>query len=455
MKTKKIVADSIPLALKMVRQQLGDNAIIVNTRSIKTGGFFGFFTKQKFEVTAYAAEKEEPRDHRTIALGLIEKAGESLVEKNNPDSQKFEPIELDSRKIHIEKKSEQVTMDSQSVDKAEVEDKNNSVFHKKPQMLYQYYAQTAEKGVSEVETKTPQSVETETELINEIKDLRKMMMVFMTSEKQGNTSSTRLSKWINRLKKKGVDDEVLEYIVIYTINSMLNRYGSLVDASDEVIEKEMISIIQGIIEKRIPKTTNPNEDVRMIKIIGPTGVGKTTSIAKLATEQILKQKRRVALVTTDVYRIGAVEQLKTYAGILNVPIEVARSSDELNQALTNLAHYDLIYMDTTGRNYKDEKNRESVAEFLHHPIKSDNYLALSLTTKYEDLRLLLDEFLESPVNKLILTKFDETTNYGSILNIAYKYPYHIAYITNGQSVPEDITVIDAPMLASSLVGDDL
>lgn len=160
------------------------------------------------------------------------------------------------------------------------------------------------------------------------------------------------------------------------------------------------------------------------------------------------------MITTDVYRIAAVEQLKTYAGILNVPIEVVKSVDELGQAIEKLEHYDLIYMDTTGRNYKEVKYRESISEFINHPQKSDNYLVLSLTTKFEDMEILLVEFLDSPIKKLILTKFDETTTYGSILNIAYKYPYQLAYITNGQSVPEDITVIDPSLIARYLIGEE-
>jgi flagellar biosynthesis protein FlhF len=137
-----------------------------------------------------------------------------------------------------------------------------------------------------------------------------------------------------------------------------------------------------------------------------------------------------------------------------VPLEVVRTKDELEKALTKLAHYDLIYMDTTGRNYKEVKYRESISEFINHPLESDNYLVLSLTTKFEDMQILLNEFLKSPVQKLILTKFDETTSYGSILNIAYKYPFQLAYITNGQSVPEDITSIDATLLVRYLLGKE-
>jgi flagellar biosynthesis protein FlhF len=417
MKTKKVVADSMPLALKMVRQQLGEDAIIVNTRSIKTGGVFGFFSKQKFEVTAYSVEKEVTRPEPQFAQELKEKIEKNFLNKNNQVS---DPEDMEN---------------------------NPSIFHKKPQKLYNYYSKQT------VETEKPassssQSLNSDNPLLEEMQHMRKMMMSFMINDKDKGALPTSLVKWVNRLKKQGVDEETVEYIVNY----MLKKYESMVDLDEDVIEKEMISIVEEIIEKRIPESNTVQESTRMINVIGPTGVGKTTSIAKLATEQVLKQKRRVAMITTDVYRIGAVEQLKTYAGILNVPIEVVRSADELENALKKLEHYDLIYMDTTGRNYKEVKYRESINEFLNHPLESDNYLVLSLTTKFEDLQILLDEFLNSPIQKLILTKFDETNSYGSILNIAYKYPYQLAYITNGQSVPEDITVIDAKLLARYLLG---
>ncbi|WHY79750.1 flagellar biosynthesis protein FlhF [Neobacillus sp. WH10] len=411
MKTKKIVADSMPLALKMVRQQLGDNAIIVNTRAIKTGGLFGFFTKQKYEVTAYSIEKDGASTEPKFSLELKAKSGNQKLKS---------------------------------------EEKNNSVFHKKPQDLYHYYSQPAAVTDKPVSPLPSESLAKENPLLDELASMRKMMMTFMMNDSQGNTMPNRLFKYISRLKKQGVDEEIVEYIV----SSMLKNYESISDLTDEVIEKEITYIVKEIIEKRVPNSNMVKESTRMINVIGPTGVGKTTTIAKLATEQVLKQKRRVAMITTDVYRIAAVEQLKTYAGILNVPLEVVRTKDELDKALTKLAHYDLIYMDTTGRNYKEVQYRESINEFLNHPHESDNYLVLSLTTKFEDMQILLNEFVKSPVQKLILTKFDETTSYGSILNIAYKYPFQLAYITNGQSVPEDITTIDAPLLLRYLLGKE-
>ncbi|MDQ0199542.1 flagellar biosynthesis protein FlhF [Neobacillus ginsengisoli] len=421
MKTKKIIGDTMPHALKMVRQQLGENAIIVNTRAIKTGGVFGLFTKQKYEVTAYSIENGGSQKGTTFGL---------------------EQKENDRNNFHELKNNTRITKEIEN---------NPSVFHKKHQNLYNYYSKSSgvtEKTVSS--TSVTKEKENENVLLDELQHMRKIMMTFMMESKQENALPSGLASSVNRMKKQGVDDEVIEHI----IGEVIKKYESLTNLQDDVIKKEIYSIIQGIIEKRIPVSNTVHELTRMINVIGPTGVGKTTSIAKLATEQVLKQKRKVAMITTDVYRIAAVEQLKTYAGILNVPIEVVRSADELEKALNKLVNYDLIYMDTTGRNYKEAKNRESINEFLNHPLKSDNYLVLSLTTKFEDMQIMLNEFLDSPIKKLILTKIDETTSYGSILNIAYKYPYQIAYITNGQSVPEDITLIDAALLARYLVGEE-
>jgi flagellar biosynthesis protein FlhF len=444
LKTKKIIAESMPLALKMVRQQLGDNAIIVNTRTIKTGGLFGLFTKQKYEVTAYSVDKEQVNpEPPPFAKELKEKIELNYLEKQG---QLTKPME---------------------------EEPNQSGFHKKPQQLYQYYSQTSvEKEKVAMEptkpameplnpineraksakwgTESVNSAGNEESLLNEIKHMRKMMMNFMMSEQQENHLPPGLTKWVNRLKQQGVNAEIIEHMV----NSILKKHESLQDLDENLIKQEVFSIVTNIFEMRITKSNTVGEQTRMINVIGPTGVGKTTSIAKLATEQVLKQKRRVAMITTDVYRIAAVEQLKTYAAILNVPIEVVRSANELEAALKKLEHYDLIYMDTTGRNYKEIKNRESIHEFIHNPNNSENYLVLSLTTKYEDLQILLNEFLDSPIQKLILTKFDETSTYGSILNIAYYYPYQLSYITNGQSVPEDIIPIDADFLAGCLLGED-
>ncbi|MGG1399051.1 flagellar biosynthesis protein FlhF [Bacillus salipaludis] len=416
MKTKKIVAETMHLALKMVRQQLGEDAIIVNTKVIKTGGFLGIFAKQKYEVTAYSVENDGDPSEPEFQVKLKEW-----------------PLKNDNFKSNM-------------VIKTANSENESNVFHKQPQKLYEFYNKETEPKEKSISS----SEKNENILLEEMQQMRKMMMNFLLNDKQSNSLPAGLVNGINELKKQGVNDEVLEYIS----GKILTKYESNNALDEALIANEIISIMVEIFEKRIPKTITVRDQTRMISLIGPTGVGKTTTIAKLATEQVLKQKRKVAMITTDVYRIAAVEQLKTYAVILGVPVEVVRSKDELEKALKKLESYDLIYMDTTGRNYKDPEYCSSINEFIDLSIESDHYLVLSLTTKYEDLQLLLNEFLDSPVKRLILTKFDETTSYGTILNIAYKFPYHLTYITNGQSVPEDISAIDASQIARKLLGRD-
>lgn len=423
MKTKKIIAESMPLALKMVRQELGDNAIIVNTRAVKTGGVFGLFAKQKYEVTAYSMDREAP---------AASQANKDVYHSQLHPSPRMAPepaLNAEEPRILPKKAEMQYKAFSHSVPEKE--------------------SAPVQAAQAREEFSAPLK-ENEDKLLEELQDMRKMMMAMLMDRKNESTLPPGLSELITRLKKQGVEEEVIEHLV-----SRLLKKLEAAPTSDPAVVKQMVaSIILDIIEKRIPQSNAIGLETRMINVVGPTGVGKTTSIAKLATEQVLRQKRRVAMITTDVYRIGAVEQLKTYAGILNVPIEVVRSADELGAALEKLNHYDLIYMDTTGRNYKELVNRQAINQFLNHPSESENYLVLSLTTKYEDMDVILAEFMDSPVNKLILTKADETTSYGSILNIAFKYSYQLAYIANGQSVPEDITAINAEMVACYLLGEE-
>lgn len=460
MKTEKIVAESIPLALKMVRQQLGENAIIVNTRAIKTGGVFGFFAKQKYEVTAYSVDTQ-PALPQAKAQERIQKQPESLSQPLAADTaQSQQAAQTQKRPPKLYGYHAQ----NQAAPKVE---ESFSAFANPAVIFEKQESQTApaewketiapmEELQREEPVKPAMSIKQQIEqdssnqLFDELQAMKKMMMSFMMNEKQSSSLPAGLTKWVNRLKKQGVEEEVIDQI----LEAILNKQESLSDTSDDVLKDELIAIIENMIRAKIPASYQIDQKVRMINVVGPTGVGKTTTIAKLATEQVLRQKRRVAMITTDVYRIGAVEQLKTYAGILNVPIEVVRSASELNAALNKLEHYDLVYMDTTGRNYKEAQYRDAINEYLHHSVPSDDYLVLSMTTKYEDMQVLLEEFQNSPIQKVILTKLDETNSYGAILNIANRYPYQIAYITNGQSVPEDIMPLDAGTVARNLLGEE-
>ncbi|WP_242835985.1 DEAD/DEAH box helicase family protein [Butyrivibrio sp. FCS014] len=189
--------------------------------------------------------------------------------------------------------------------------------------------------------------------------------------------------------------------------------------------------------------------------IGPTGVGKTTTIAKLATELRINQKKKVALLTVDTYRIAAAEQLRTYASILEIPFRVIYSVEEMRQAAEDFKDYDFIMVDTAGHSLHNEELKQGVESFirtLEDVMECENYLVLSATTKYRDLIEIADAYSEMVAYKLIFTKMDETGAKGNLYNIRIHTGAPIAYITNGQNVPDDIAVFDAQRIVKNLLG---
>jgi flagellar biosynthesis protein FlhF len=191
---------------------------------------------------------------------------------------------------------------------------------------------------------------------------------------------------------------------------------------------------------------------RVVALVGPTGVGKTTTIAKLAALNVIGGQRRVGLITTDTYRIAAVEQLRTYANILNVPLEVVGQPQEMPGALERLRDRDLILIDTAGRNFRMDVYVQEMKTLLSAAPVDEVHLVLSLTTKPEDMDAVAEAFHTLPVHKLIFTKLDETLSHGAILNLMCKYRLPLSYVTTGQNVPDDLEVADIEKLLRVIFG---
>lgn len=179
---------------------------------------------------------------------------------------------------------------------------------------------------------------------------------------------------------------------------------------------------------------------RVLALIGPTGVGKTTTVAKLASEQLLKHKRNVALITVDTFRIAAVEQLKVYARIMGLPISVVNTKNELRAAISNHSQCDAIFIDTGGRSQRDELQMSELRKLFGGEDEIEIALTLSSTTKDSDLSDITRRFGELPIGQVLFTKLDESTTYGSMFNHAIRFKMPIGYLATGQKVPEDIEV---------------
>jgi flagellar biosynthesis protein FlhF len=192
----------------------------------------------------------------------------------------------------------------------------------------------------------------------------------------------------------------------------------------------------------------------VIAFIGPTGVGKTTTIAKLAAKFAVEENVEVGLITADTYRIAAVQQLQTYSDIMNIPLEVVYNESELAKNVkANYDDYDLIFVDTAGSSWNDQMQMGRLKKFTELDLVDETHLLVSLNTKSEDLRNIIEYFSHLNPDKMILTKLDETTIYGDIINLNQDYELPYSYITYGQDVPDDIREADSDLLLDYVMGD--
>lgn len=242
-----------------------------------------------------------------------------------------------------------------------------------------------------------------------------------------------------KLCSEGIQEEVIEKIVD----------GLEEEENLENVAREMYTHMNQI----MPHVAEDEDLPKIVFFIGSTGVGKTTTIAKLTAEYVMNRKKKIALITADTYRIAAVEQLKTYAEILNVPLEVVYSEKDLCVQIEKWKEMDHIFIDTAGRSHKNTEQMKEIEQLLRAiPIKKV-YLVLNVNTNYKDVKCIVDQyktFVDS--FNLIITKLDETDEIGNLMNIVSYANSPITYITNGQNVPDDIKPFDCDEYIQALLG---
>lgn len=400
-------------AILAVRDELGSEAVVMNIKTIKPKGIFSVFRKSVVEVTAALEETKtaQAKNQRFAGNRQTGSIGTSINvvsdENVNPyiDNERKESVALEEKLQKLQ------TM----LEKQIVQDKKNEVEARKDVVDDMPYGR--ENAIDNAKAK--------------------------------NLSCLKL------VYNKLIDNEVAEVFANQIIGEVENSLKK-----ETPLDNVLAAVYQKIVLKLgEPVAIEPDPDEKkIIFLVGPTGVGKTTTIAKLASSLKLNKKAKIALMTSDTYRIAAVEQLRTYANILDVPLSVVYTEDEVEDALEKLAEYDIILVDTAGRSHKDTEQCEEIFRMVNAvdsektDFKRDVYLVVSATTKYKDLVRITKAYEPLGDYKIIFTKLDETFGYGNIINIAMLTGKSMSYTTFGQNVPDDIDVIDVQEIAKQLLG---
>ncbi|MCR3757839.1 flagellar biosynthesis protein FlhF [Clostridium felsineum] len=285
------------------------------------------------------------------------------------------------------------------------------------------------KVLNEVEDKN-----SENRILREMEEMKKLI---------GNISSSKVDEEEkSQMELKLEEADVNKRYINEIVKSVMEDKSNI----DETLK------LKNALEKNVEISNT--EEKGIITFVGPTGVGKTTTIAKLAGKFSLIEKKKVGLITVDTYRIGAVEQLKTYADIMNLPFKVVLTLKEMDEAIKSMQNCDIILVDTTGRSSKNKMQISELRAFVNKTNSSNINLVISATTKNRDLEAIVDGYRQLDFQNVIITKLDETTTYGAIVNILNYAHKPISYVTTGQNVPDDIRRISKGEIISLVLGED-
>ncbi len=379
MRIRTYVADNVQEAFYKVKSDMGKDAVILQTKWIKKGGFLGFFSKSMVEVVAAndISMKQEPVQKPMLSPVL-------------PNIGKFE-------------------------NKPKFEDLEN--------------------------------------IRSDINEVKEMIKDLHKDQKMANDSDdfhlpSSLSSFYGRMISMQVDAEIAKDIITNCISSLSKNDIDDDDTNVYHTVKDEITLRMG----RTAPIELSDGNRSIVAFVGPTGVGKTTTIAKLAAGFSLYRGKRVAMITADTFRVGAIEQLRLYGELLEIPVQTIYNTDDARRIMDELKDYDLILVDTTGTSPSNKMQIKKTKGLLDAISPTDVHMVISAATKDQDMDEILNSYKEMHYSKLLVTKLDETRTYGTILNAIKMTNCPLSYITSGQNVPDDIEIASSEKIAEMILG---
>ncbi len=430
MQVRVFESEDMDSALRMIKEALGPDALILSSRTVRKGGM-GLFGKPMLEVTA-------------------------AVDANADDGA---TPEADHTKLHARSDNDDLNYQDlwASGELSETKDVAPRRFE---EALPNPYRRMMASAAAEA---SPRSLDGLRNEVGELKSLvsslvkdlpeqlekinrQKPQPVIAPAVQRFATMSTADQQIHDGLTRLGIEAEAASTIAHYASSQLTTKQI----ADPAVLNAFFAKTIAELVQTTGSILPQPGESKR-IALIGPTGVGKTTTIAKLAASHLLAGGKRVALVTIDTYRIAAVEQLKVYGEIMNLPVEVVMNADQLREVLERHSNKDLILIDTAGRSPKDSVSLQELEEFLHVDSNIEAHLVMSATTRERDLYEIYGRFSALSPQSMLLTKLDECDSLGVLLNIHLRNNCPISYLANGQKVPEDLVQATAELVSSLIL----
>jgi flagellar biosynthesis protein FlhF len=443
MNVKTFQGSSIADALAKVKQELGTSAVILHTRSFKRGGVMGFGARNVVEITAgidvnvQARRKVQAAAAKAQALSARSRESNTAVLDDEPAAER-NPLRAAYANSRIASPPSRTPARTSTLEPA-----------------------TRELAATVLK-------EPAFELRNELASLRTMVESLLqrtTHTQRGGGKRADLPEALSALYTQLLQQQISDEIAYRVVDDVRAELTPEQLASPQTVRERLTQKLEALLPANMHNVARSAgagsaSGCRSICLIGPTGVGKTTTIAKLAAAFKLRQKQKVGLITIDTYRIAAVDQLRTYANIIGVPLKVVLTPAELVAAMGDMAAGggDTILIDTAGRSHADQLKLNELSQFIAAAKPTEVHLVLSSTTTQEAMEAALEKFSAvkpGGVDQIIFTKLDEAVSFGVLLNVARTASRALSYLTTGQDVPDNIEVGQPRRLARLILGEKL